>query len=72
MNPYIIFTAKGFLPVKFDIIRLSETNVLSRVIGERFLRARHRLRREIKAVTSHKLKIVKKGNKFRTDIIFDV
>ncbi|MDD5504575.1 MAG: archease [Candidatus Omnitrophica bacterium] len=66
------FHGKGLLLAEFNVIRLNKTDILSRVSGERCLSSRHRLKREIKAVTYHNLKIIKRNNKFHTDIIFDV
>jgi SHS2 domain-containing protein len=66
------FHTKDILLVDFDIKDISGNNIVSSVSGEGIDRKRHILKREIKAVTYHNLKIAKKGNRFQTDIIFDI
>ena len=66
------FHLKDILLGRFDIKNISDNSIVSLAWGEKIDRKRHILKREIKAVTYHGLKIAKKGNKFQTDIIFDV
>ena len=66
------FHVKNMLLGKFDIEHISDNNIISLVSGETIDKKRHSLKHEIKAVTYHNLKITKKGNRFQTDIIFDV
>lgn len=66
------FHVKDILLGKFDIENMSDNSIASLVSGERIDRKRHILKHDIKAVTYHNLKITKKGNRFQTDIIFDV
>ncbi len=40
--------------------------------GERFQPDRHRVRREVKAITYHQLALVRRGGRWRVRIIFDV
>ena len=66
------FYVKDILFCKFDINNLADYTVESTAYGEIIDEKRHVLKHEIKAVTYHGLKIIKKDNKFQANIIFDV
>ena len=66
------FHVKNILLGRFDIEYISDNNIVSLVAGENIDSIRHSLKREVKAVTYHNLKITKKNDRFQTDIIFDV
>jgi SHS2 domain-containing protein len=66
------FHIKDMLLSSFDVEKINDKSIISVVSGEKRDKKRHTLKHEIKAVTYHSLKIIKKDNKFQTNIIFDV
>jgi len=66
------FHTKNILFSGFKIEELSENTVLSINKGENIDCLRHKLKREIKAVTFHNLLIREEGGRFKTEIIFDI
>jgi SHS2 domain-containing protein len=66
------FHIKDILLSGFGIEKISDKSIISVVSGEKRDEKRHTLKHEIKAVTYHGLKIIKKGNRLQTNIIFDV
>ena len=58
----------------FAVTRVDRTRLVARggARGERIDRARHRLRREIKAVTYHQIQIVRGRSAWRVRLVFDV
>ena len=67
-----LFDAKGMLFRKFDIEEVSKDGLKATVRGESFQPERHVLKREIKAVTYHQVKVEKKGGNWEGRIIFDL
>lgn len=61
----------GFLPCRFDILRLEDTCLEAVVRGETYDPARHRWRTGIKAVTYHDLHIAQKGGKWTVTVVLD-
>lgn len=57
---------------EFKIKNLSQTNLRAEAKGEKLDISQHKLDTEIKAVTYHQLKIEKKDNFWRVQVIFDV
>jgi len=66
------FHTKDLLFSEFKIEELSENTILSINKGENIDCLRHKLKREIKAVTFHNLLIREEGGRFSTEIIFDI
>lgn len=67
-----LFSVKGKIFSKFDIMKLSDKKITAHCFGEDFDPNRHELKIEIKAITYHGLEITKSENDFRVSIIFDV
>ncbi len=63
-------TSERFFPIKISIIRLNENTLDAEMEG--FQLKSEEIKREVKAVTYHQLKIIKKGQIWFTRIIFDV
>lgn len=66
------FHVKETLFSRFEIRELDDNSVISVARGEKIDKDRHKLKREIKAVTFHGLDIHRQENILSTDIIFDV
>ncbi len=64
----------GLLFTSFRVARVDRSRLLARgsARGERLDRARHRLKREIKAVTYHQIQIVRGRSAWRVRLVFDV
>jgi SHS2 domain-containing protein len=56
----------------FDISSLSDTELKATVGGEKIDRSRHRLIREVKATTYHKLDVEQDADGWRVQVIFDI
>ena len=67
-----LFDAKRMLFRKFDIKEVNKYGLKATVRGEPFQPERHVLKRGIKAVTYHQVKVEKKGGKWEGRIIFDL
>ena len=67
-----LFDAKGMLLKKFDLDEIHTHGLRAVVRGESFQPERHVIKREIKAVTYHQVKVEKKGGKWEGKIIFDL
>jgi len=63
---------KGMLLKRFYIIEMGSSRVKGRVSGERFDERCHRIKREVKAVTYHDLKIKEVDGRWMAKVIFDV
>lgn len=57
---------------KFAIERMSETQLIAKVSGERLDADKHTLYRELKAVTYHELKIERLKTTWQARVIFDI
>ena len=67
-----LYETELWLFSRFDIIELGQ-NVLEAVAwGERLDPERHPIEREVKAVTYHRLGVVKEGRIYTTSIVFDL
>lgn len=60
-----------FLPRRFTIVRLEDTQMEATAAGEHFDPQRHRWHTGIKAVTYHDLHIVEEGGQWTVTVIFD-
>lgn len=67
-----LFDTQALLVREAEIMTLDSNRIEARVRGETFDRAKHRTKREIKAVTYHHLKIEKNNSHFTARIIFDL
>lgn len=66
------FYTKNIIFSEFDIIQLTDTALSAKAKGRFIGENRNRLKAEIKAATRHGLKILKKDEKYETEIVFDV
>ena len=65
------FSVRDFLFKDFSIEDISQTHIKGTARGERIDRTRHELKKEIKAVTYHELKVEKRDGGWRSQVIFD-
>lgn len=68
----VLHETRLWLFARFDIETLDQSSLTAKAWGERLDPKRHRIEREIKAVTYHSLAIVERDGRFRTKIVFDV
>lgn len=66
------YNGDKYLLKEFKIEKISPGALKARVRGEKLDMSRHSLRREIKAVTYHDLKIRKLNRQWQAQIIFDI
>ena len=66
------YNGDKYLLKEFKIEKISPRGLKARVRGEKLDMSRHSLRREIKAVTYHDLKIRKLNRQWQAQIIFDI
>ncbi len=66
------YNGDKYLLKEFKIEKISPRGLKARVRGEKLDMSRHNLRREIKAVTYHDLKIRKLNRQWQAQIIFDI
>lgn len=67
-----LFDGENFIPIKYKNSRLHEGIFTTTARGLLFNPEKHRVEREIKAVTFHGMNIKKNGNNWETDVIFDI
>ena len=67
-----LFITEQIIFTKFEITRLTDTELHATVIGDRFDSRKHPLNAEIKAVTYHEIYIKQLKNKWEAQIIFDI
>jgi SHS2 domain-containing protein len=67
-----LFDATGILYSGAAFERLTETGLRARISGGRFDPARHAVRREIKAVTLHGLRVRQSDDRWQALVIFDI
>jgi SHS2 domain-containing protein len=65
------FDTEGIILKRFEISQLDNTRLKARGYGEKVDRARHRLKREVKAATYHMLEVVKNDG-CRVQVLFDI
>lgn len=70
LNFLFVTEAKVFC--KFELNRMTETELTATVLGEKFKEYKHPLKNEIKAVTFHELQIEQIGKNWETKIVFDI
>lgn len=66
------FYTKNIIFSEFNITELTEKTLTAKVKGRFIGENKNRLKAEIKAATRHELHIDKKGNRYETQIVFDV
>ncbi len=66
------YNGHEYLLKEFRIEKISPRGLKARVRGEKLDMSRHSLKREIKAVTYHDLKIKKLNHEWQAQIIFDI
>jgi SHS2 domain-containing protein len=57
---------------QFEIHDVDERRIHADALGERFEAGRHPIDREVKAVTYHRLEVVREGGVLKTAIVFDL
>lgn len=57
---------------RFEIDKLSNTEIKATCFGEKIRPGHHRLKREIKAATYHMLRINKEDSSYKVQVIFDI
>lgn len=67
-----LFDAKALLFRKFQLEEVNRSGLRATARGEFFQPERHVIKREIKAVTYHQVKVEKKSGKWQGRIIFDI
>ena len=73
LNEFLfLFETQGLLFSRFAITNLSNTHLEATAWGERYVEGKHPIKRVIKAVTFHQLKIFEKNGHWQTQIIFDL
>ncbi|MDT8317861.1 MAG: archease [bacterium] len=63
---------KRILLCQFHISQISDTRLLGSVRGESFDAKRHEIKKEIKAVTYHDIKVSEKKGRWTARVIFDL
>ena len=67
-----LFITEHIIFNKFEITRLTDTELHAAAIGDRFDSRKHPLNTEIKAVTYHEIYVKQLKNKWEAQIIFDI
>ena len=67
-----IFDVEHIIFKKFEIEKLTSTEVKARCFGEKMKPGQHKLKREIKAATYHMLRISKEDGTYKVQVIFDI
>jgi len=67
-----LWTGKGLLVKIADIVSISEYTLFANVKYEPYVPVRHLIKRELKAVTYHQIRVEKKDATWEAGIIFDV
>ena len=67
-----IFDVEHIIFKKFEIEKLTSTQIKARCFGEKMKPGQHKLKREIKAATYHMLQIIKEDGIYKVQVIFDI
>ena len=67
-----IFDVEHIIFKKFEIEKLTSTQIKARCFGEKMKPGQHKLKREIKAATYHMLQISKEDGTYKVQVIFDI
>ncbi|HZP00747.1 MAG TPA: archease [Terriglobia bacterium] len=57
---------------EFEILKLNDRSLLAKARGEKFDRARHRIKLMVKAITYHQLKLEKTPEGWRAQVYVDI
>ena len=68
----LIHERDKFIARECEVVDLNESSVNIRLWGERFDPKKHTSKRLIKAATYHRLKVVKEGDRYLAEVIFDI
>ncbi len=66
------FTMENYLLDQVRITKITEKEITASVTGELFNPKKHRIKKEIKAVTFHDLSVTKNKKGWQAQVIFDV
>jgi SHS2 domain-containing protein len=66
------FDTEYLLFKRFEIIRLSETEIRARCYGEKVVKTRHILKMGIKSTTYHLVQVEKKYDGYQVQVLFDI
>jgi protein archease len=67
-----VLDARGFLPRRCRVTRISDTDLAAELWGERVDRERHTLRRLVKAATYHGLRVTQTNGRWEARVILDL
>jgi protein archease len=67
-----VLDARGFLPRRCRVTRISDTDLTAELWGERVDRERHTLRRLVKAATYHGLRVAQTNGRWEARVILDL
>jgi len=67
-----LFEAEDFIPLRFNDSIIKSGIFRTSISGVKYDPRIFNILKEVKAVTFHRMKIERKGNKWQTDVIFDV
>jgi len=67
-----LFDVEHIVFCKFEINKLTKTQLQARCFGEKVETSRHKLKTGVKAATYHLLKVDKDDNGYKMQVIFDI
>ncbi len=67
-----LLDAQGFVPRRSRILTLTDTTLTAELRGERIDRARHHVRRMVKAATYHELRVAQQDGRWEARVIVDL
>ena len=67
-----LIESRPFIPVGFSIESLTDTSLTGTVHGETFDPGRHRIEREVKAVTFHRLDVSRESDGWKAKVYLDL
>ncbi len=67
-----LFDVEHIVFNKFEINKLTKTQLQARCFGEKVEPSRHKLKTGVKAATYHLLKVEKNNNGYKIQVIFDI
>ena len=67
-----LLETRGFFPIDFRVEEAGEDHLRARVLGEPFDPQRHRVEREVKAVTYHQLQVEAVDGAWRARVFVDL
>jgi SHS2 domain-containing protein len=67
-----LFNGEGWVVIDCQPLKVTNKHIVAQLTGEPYIRTKHQVRMEIKAVTYHGLSIKKTTNGWKGRVIFDV